>query len=272
MALIECYECGAQVSDKASECPQCGNPMKNKSNKLKSIIQSDIFNKIVGYCCLVSALVCFWVSFSPYFFPPFFVVDYYLFDPNPASAHIEFDARFIYFAIIGIVLMLFAKKKLLPHLNSLYFILLIIACVAMGSYRYISSKNENEEILAETIHKQNELVNSPEFKQQEAGEEMLTKELKNCTNVKYLSDMPEDVINNYCNALNDLAIKTWNKPLSGLGLKVYQATYENDYGNQVTDRFYVFFKDDKPIKFAKENIIREWSELDMLFLMIHNFE
>ena len=33
-----------------------------------------------------------------------------------------------------------------------------------------------------------------------------------------------------------------------------------------------FFKDDKPIKFAKENIIREWSPLEILFLMKHNFE
>ena len=184
MALIECNECGAQVSDKASECPQCGNPIKNKSNKLKSIIQSEIFNKIVGYCCLVSALVCFWVSFSPYFSPPF-SANYSSFDPFPP--YIEFDAGFIYFAIIGIVLMWFAKKKLLPNLNSLYFILLIVACVAMGSYRYISSKSECEseceEILAGIIQVQKEYENSPEFKQEKAGAEILTKELKNCTNV-----------------------------------------------------------------------------------------
>lgn len=28
MALIECSECKSQISDKASACPKCGNPMK----------------------------------------------------------------------------------------------------------------------------------------------------------------------------------------------------------------------------------------------------
>lgn len=28
MALIACPECNAEVSDKASACPKCGNPMK----------------------------------------------------------------------------------------------------------------------------------------------------------------------------------------------------------------------------------------------------
>jgi hypothetical protein len=27
MAMIECDECGAQISSKAAACPQCGNPM-----------------------------------------------------------------------------------------------------------------------------------------------------------------------------------------------------------------------------------------------------
>ncbi len=26
MALIECYECGKQISDKAPSCPSCGAP------------------------------------------------------------------------------------------------------------------------------------------------------------------------------------------------------------------------------------------------------
>jgi predicted nucleic acid-binding Zn ribbon protein len=27
MALVACPECGAQISDKATTCPQCGHPM-----------------------------------------------------------------------------------------------------------------------------------------------------------------------------------------------------------------------------------------------------
>jgi zinc-ribbon domain len=29
MALIDCIECGAQVSDKAASCPKCGHPVEN---------------------------------------------------------------------------------------------------------------------------------------------------------------------------------------------------------------------------------------------------
>ena len=35
MALIRCPECGAQVSDKAASCPQCGHPIHvHKNTKL----------------------------------------------------------------------------------------------------------------------------------------------------------------------------------------------------------------------------------------------
>jgi predicted RNA-binding Zn-ribbon protein involved in translation (DUF1610 family) len=32
MPLIDCTECGKQVSDKAASCPHCGNPMVAKTN------------------------------------------------------------------------------------------------------------------------------------------------------------------------------------------------------------------------------------------------
>lgn len=32
MALIKCSECGKQVSDKATSCPNCGAPIKNLTN------------------------------------------------------------------------------------------------------------------------------------------------------------------------------------------------------------------------------------------------
>ena len=31
MALINCPECGNQVSDKATNCPHCGNPIDTKT-------------------------------------------------------------------------------------------------------------------------------------------------------------------------------------------------------------------------------------------------
>lgn len=30
MALVKCPECGKEISDKARECPNCGNPMSHK--------------------------------------------------------------------------------------------------------------------------------------------------------------------------------------------------------------------------------------------------
>lgn len=30
MALIKCHECGNDISDKASACPKCGNPIASK--------------------------------------------------------------------------------------------------------------------------------------------------------------------------------------------------------------------------------------------------
>ncbi len=31
MALINCSECGKQVSDKAASCPSCGNPINQQT-------------------------------------------------------------------------------------------------------------------------------------------------------------------------------------------------------------------------------------------------
>ena len=41
MALIKCYECGAQISDQATSCPKCGAPLKN------IIICEDCGNEII---------------------------------------------------------------------------------------------------------------------------------------------------------------------------------------------------------------------------------
>lgn len=33
MALVECHECGKQISDSASSCPSCGAPVRAKKHK-----------------------------------------------------------------------------------------------------------------------------------------------------------------------------------------------------------------------------------------------
>ena len=71
MALIKCSECGKEISDKASTCPNCGNPI-NQANKI--LVQMDaapqkrrkyriqslifgpmwIFGLIFGFVCIFS--------------------------------------------------------------------------------------------------------------------------------------------------------------------------------------------------------------------------
>ena len=51
MALIECYECGKEISDKAPSCPHCGAPQlvsKNKELKAKKLINFKQYLKPIG--------------------------------------------------------------------------------------------------------------------------------------------------------------------------------------------------------------------------------
>jgi len=38
MALIECYECGRQISDSATSCPGCGAPIRTRKYKKGDIL------------------------------------------------------------------------------------------------------------------------------------------------------------------------------------------------------------------------------------------
>ncbi len=42
MALLNCIECGKEISDKASSCPNCGNPMNNEASKHNSKKNDDL--------------------------------------------------------------------------------------------------------------------------------------------------------------------------------------------------------------------------------------
>ena len=50
MALIKCSECGREVSDKASTCPNCGNPIKSKNsfNLKKPILSIVVLLFVLG--------------------------------------------------------------------------------------------------------------------------------------------------------------------------------------------------------------------------------
>ena len=296
MALIECNECGAQISDKASVCPKCGNPLTPSAterakiffkSKLLTFFKSKLF---IGIICLLTSLtlttlVLFILEKGPFRF--WIEGDdpqrYYLTrDYTNAYVELWIDWVPLVLIVLGIMLLWIAQALLFPRIKKLYFIIITTLIAVIGcSINYNNNKTSCESLLADCKFTQDSIMSQPDFEQKEAevpkiaaGKKLLTQELKDCSshNVKHLIGMTDSVAINYCNALNEFAIKTWDKPLTGLGVNVYQATYTNDYGNQVTDRFFVFFKDEKPIKFAKENIIKEWSTGEVLFLMLHNFE
>ena len=51
MALINCPECGKEISDKAASCPNCGTPINETENK------QSIFG-IVGFILSIIGLFC----------------------------------------------------------------------------------------------------------------------------------------------------------------------------------------------------------------------
>ena len=58
MALIECKECGKEVSSKATTCPNCGNPINTKGSKENGGEQKTNGFAITGFVIgLVSMLI-----------------------------------------------------------------------------------------------------------------------------------------------------------------------------------------------------------------------
>ena len=57
MALIKCSECGAEISDKATECPKCGCPVEvsaateTAENKKKGLVKLII---------IIALMPCLW--------------------------------------------------------------------------------------------------------------------------------------------------------------------------------------------------------------------
>lgn len=48
MALINCPECGHQMSDTAKKCPNCGYKVRNSSTRIMSFIKNPIFGWLAG--------------------------------------------------------------------------------------------------------------------------------------------------------------------------------------------------------------------------------
>lgn len=46
MSLINCPECGKEISDKATNCPNCGYPINNVTDNQEKIIMSGLCNRV----------------------------------------------------------------------------------------------------------------------------------------------------------------------------------------------------------------------------------
>ena len=50
MAIIKCKECGQEVSSKAENCPQCGNPINEK-------LKEGCFLQTLNIGCMVTIII-----------------------------------------------------------------------------------------------------------------------------------------------------------------------------------------------------------------------
>lgn len=64
MALIKCSECGADISDKAKNCPNCGKKIEKKQKESKNGNSGTILMVIIGVIAI--GLACFF-AFGPNF-------------------------------------------------------------------------------------------------------------------------------------------------------------------------------------------------------------
>lgn len=269
MALIECNECGAQVSDKSSKCPKCGNPLTpSATERAKTFFKTFFNSKLFIVICVLAGLagIIAGLYLAPYFYHIIglkWIEDAYI-----GIRWSDKEILTLCYLFIGLVLLCIAVTKIFPRLNKGFLAVIIIAIISSFGFLANKGKSELETELKTLQAEQKKKESDPEFKKSKAGADLLKQELKNCSNVKPINTDLTD----YCNALKESAINIYKTPLNGLGAKDYHATYKNEYGNQVTDRIIVFFNDEKPIMFAKEHILMGARDSDILLLLFPDFE
>ena len=73
MALINCPECNKQISDKATACPHCGNPIAEPPTNQQAPVQVKKFNiqKLFAVLLTIFSLIALMATASPYWIGPF---------------------------------------------------------------------------------------------------------------------------------------------------------------------------------------------------------
>ncbi len=59
MALIKCSECGKDISEKAANCPACGNPNPNKTVLVEQTSKKWKLTKLIGWVVALVGLYVF---------------------------------------------------------------------------------------------------------------------------------------------------------------------------------------------------------------------
>lgn len=73
MALIKCSECGHEVSDKASACPNCGCPIESLGAAQEEVIYEEPKKKKGWIWALIVALLCLVLGGGYYAYTKFFI-------------------------------------------------------------------------------------------------------------------------------------------------------------------------------------------------------
>ena len=73
MALINCPECGKQISNNAENCPNCGHPINKKiyseqNNKIIVKSGEGCFLQTLNIGCIIIAIIILIILFSVFFF------------------------------------------------------------------------------------------------------------------------------------------------------------------------------------------------------------
>lgn len=63
--LVKCSECGKEISDKATSCPNCGVPINQRNVVVEQRQQEVVKTTFLDICCVISLAMCLFFSFVP---------------------------------------------------------------------------------------------------------------------------------------------------------------------------------------------------------------
>lgn len=279
MALIECNECGAQVSDKASKCPKCGNPMKaSKAERAKTFFKSKLF---IGIICSLIGLAGILVAFLVVHIRPEYQIDG---DVWLSGFMTDYSNAYVYeaysmfqhwlFVIIGLFFSCIAMKIFFLNLKKVYFIAFIALAITFTGVNIINKKNSEENRLKDLQAEQKAIESTPDFEikklayeKEQAGKELIIQTTENCTKVQ----LTNTDLTDYCNALKESSIKIYHKHIDELNAKEYQVTYTNRYGNQENSIVVVFFNGEKPVTYFLKYILQTSTDKSVLLALLPYF-